>query len=67
MKELKLRIFSSLPLILIVYLSLENLLLLLITLFLITLILLSEFNKIYSKIFKKLKLLRLILTFFTTL
>lgn len=67
MKELKLRIFSSLPLILIVYLSLENLLLLLITLFLITLILLSEFNKIYSKIFKKLKLLRLILTFITTL
>ena len=67
MKELKLRIFSSLPLILIVYLSLENLLLLLITLFLITLILLSEFNKIYSKLFKKLKLLRLILTFITTL
>ena len=67
MNELKIRIFTSLPLLLILYFSLQNYLVLSIILFFIVFILLSEFNNIFLKIFKKKKLSHLILIFITTL
>ena len=67
MNELKIRIFTSLPLLLILYFSLQNYLMLSIILFFIVFILLSEFNNIFLKIFKKKKLSHLILIFITTL
>jgi len=67
MNEFKIRIFTSLPLLLILYFSLQNYLMLSIILFFIVFILLSEFNNIFLKIFKKKKLLHLILIFITTL
>ena len=67
MNEFKIRIFTSLPLLLILYFSLQNYLMLSIILFFIVFILLSEFNNIFLKIFKKKKLSHLILIFVTTL
>jgi len=67
MNEFKIRIFTSLPLLLILYFSLQNYLMLSIILFFIVFILLSEFNNIFLKIFKKKKLSHLILIFITTL
>ena len=67
MNEFKIRIFTSLPLLLILYFSLQNYLVLSIILFFIVFILLSEFNNIFLKIFKKKKLSHLILIFITTL
>ena len=67
MNEFKIRIFTSLPLLLILYFSLQNYLMLSIILFFIVFILLSEFNNIFLKIFKKKKLSHLILIFLTTL
>ena len=67
MNEFKIRIFTSLSLLLILYFSLQNYLMLSIILFFIVFILLSEFNNIFLKIFKKKKLSHLILIFITTL
>ena len=67
MNEFKIRVFTSLPLLLILYFSLQNYLILSIILFFIVFILLSEFNNIFLKIFKKKKLSHLILIFITTL
>ena len=67
MNEFKIRIFTSLPLLLILYFSLQNYLMLSIILFFIVFILLSEFNNIFLKIFKKKKLSHLIFIFITTL
>ena len=67
MNEFKIRIFTSLPLLLILYFSLQNYLMLSIILFFIVFILLSEFNNIFLKIYKKKKLSHLILIFITTL
>tara|TARA_B100001245_G_scaffold164602_1_gene124257 strand:- start:75 stop:716 length:642 start_codon:yes stop_codon:yes gene_type:complete len=67
MSEFKIRIFTSLPLLLILYFSLQSYLILSIVLFFIVFILLNEFNNIFIKIFKKKKLSHLILIFITTL
>jgi len=65
MNEFKKRIFTSLPLFLILYLSFISYLTLSLVLFFIIFIILNELNNIYFKIFKKKKLLHLIFIFIT--
>ena len=67
MNEFKKRIFTSLPLFLILYLSFISYLTLSLVLFIIIFILLNELNNIYFKIFKKKKLLHLIFIFITVI
>ncbi len=67
MNEFKSRIFTSFTLILILYFSFLNYLILSLLLFLIVFIAINEFNNIFSKIFKKRKLLHLLVIFLTTL
>ena len=67
MSEFKIRILTSLLLIIILFFSLKNYFILLIVLFSITFILLSEFNNIFMKIFKKKKLPHLLLIIISTL
>ena len=65
MSELQKRIFTSLPLFFILYLSLKSYLIISLVLFFIIFILLNEFNNIFFKIFKKKKLLHLIFILIT--
>jgi len=67
MSEFIIRILTSLLLIIILFFSLKNYFILLIVLFSITFILLSEFNNIFMKIFKKKKLPHLLLIIISTL
>ena len=67
MSEFKIRILTSLLLIIILFFSLKNYFILLIVLFSITFIILSEFNNIFMKIFKKKKLPHLLLIIISTL
>ena len=64
-KELKKRIITSFLLIIILYFSLVNNLILTSILLFITFIVLNEFHKIFLKVFNKNKLLNLILLFLT--
>jgi phosphatidate cytidylyltransferase len=65
MSEFQKRIFTSLLLFFILYLSLKSYLILSLVLFFIIFILLNEFNNIFLRIFSKQKLLHLILIFIT--
>lgn len=67
MNEFKQRIFTSFTLILILYLSFLNYLILSSLLFLILFITLYEFNNIFSAIFKQRKAMHLLIIFLTTL
>tara|TARA_Y100000741_G_scaffold186605_1_gene141910 strand:- start:1284 stop:1922 length:639 start_codon:yes stop_codon:yes gene_type:complete len=66
MSNIKSRILTSISLLLILYFSFENFLVLLLTLFFLTFLLLDEFNNIFLKIFKKKKILHLLLNFLIT-
>ena len=63
MKEIQNRVLTSIPLLIILYFSLINNVILTIVLFLIVFLLFSEFFNIIKKIFKKNKLLTLIFSF----
>jgi len=67
MSDLQKRIFTSLPLLFILYLSLKSYLILSLVLFFIIFILLNEFNNIFFKICSKQKLLHLVLIFITVI
>jgi len=67
MSQLNKRILTSLPLLLILFLSINSYIILLIVLFLTVFILLNEFNGIYFKIFKKKKLLHFLIFLVTIL
>ena len=67
MSQLNKRILTSLPLLLILFLSINSFIILLIVLFLTVFILLNEFNSIYFKIFKKKKLLHFLILLLTIL
>ena len=66
MSNIKSRILTSISLLLILFFSFENFLVLLLTLFFLTFLLLDEFNNIFLKIFKKKKILHLLLNFLIT-
>jgi len=67
MSQLQKRILTSLPLLLILFLSINSYIVLSLVLFLTLFILLNEFNNIYFKIFKKKKLLHFTILLITIL
>tara|TARA_B100000965_G_C19531294_1_gene731252 strand:+ start:467 stop:1111 length:645 start_codon:yes stop_codon:yes gene_type:complete len=67
MNEISKRIFTSFLLVIILFFSIKNILILLLVLFVILFLLINEFNFIYSKIFNKKKVFHFILIFLTLL